>query len=499
MKTLRAVPLVLATLLAVSVQAQPVVKLFGSHTGLGDWFGHHTAIEGDLVVVGAPRDLVTPYVLGRIYVFRYESQGWTELAWFTAIPPIPVGTGVGSAVGISGDWIIGGAPVETHTVWPHPSPNPTRNAGAAYVFRRQGAEWVQEVRLVPEGVGPGHYTGAAVALAAYGEGGLSAGVRSHNALVVFERQPDSTWTEQARLPVGWSMYGTHFGKTLTGSSTADGPYFVSAGASVYGAPFFRPGGSGWEVGQMLSGSAVGPYDAFGNAVAADGERVIVGAPFHPPDWPPPPGGSAYVFRYESGQWVEEARLLPGVPRVRFGQHVAISGRYAIVGSSGLGVLSFYRRHEDGQGGFYWQLVEEYPHPEGGLGDNLGGLSGLRAVAGRSHDPEMGDAAGAAYVFDLAQIVSTEPEVPQPVVRADLYPNPARQRVHLLIEPDRTERVRVHLSDVLGRRVAAVLDEVLAAGAPRRVEIETAHLAPGIYLVQVHGESFRQTLRLTVVR
>jgi hypothetical protein len=79
------------------------------------------------------------------------------------------------------------------------------------------------------------------------------------------------------------------------------------------------------------------YDAFGSAIAVDGDRLIVGevgddAPYA--SGPIPDNGAAHVFRRTAGGWVPEARLQPGDLNdgAGFGWSVAIDGTVAVVGA-----------------------------------------------------------------------------------------------------------------------------------------------------------------------
>jgi hypothetical protein len=72
---------------------------------------------------------------------------------------------------------------------------------------------------------------------------------------------------------------------------------------------------------------------FGNAVALDGDRAIVGA-WRADIGGEPDRGAAYVFVRQDDEWVEEAQLLAfdGAEGDRFGYSVALSGDTAVVGA-----------------------------------------------------------------------------------------------------------------------------------------------------------------------
>ena len=69
-------------------------------------------------------------------------------------------------------------------------------------------------------------------------------------------------------------------------------------------------------------------DTLGRSVAIDGDTMVVGAPGHQD--PVRPGGAAYVFTRTPTGWVEQAKLT--VPDASFfGNAVAIDGETIVVG------------------------------------------------------------------------------------------------------------------------------------------------------------------------
>jgi hypothetical protein len=86
--------------------------------------------------------------------------------------------------------------------------------------------------------------------------------------------------------------------------------------------------------------------------------------------------------------------------------------------------------------------------------------------------------------------------PPAVAVGDVFPNPTAGGARLRLRAG-GERVTATVYDAVGRAVA-VLDEVLVAGETA-LDLPTAGLAPGVYVVRVAGETFVESRRLTVVR
>lgn len=69
-----------------------------------------------------------------------------------------------------------------------------------------------------------------------------------------------------------------------------------------------------------------------------------------------------------------------------------------------------------------------------------------------------------------------------------YPNPSTAEARLSLSVDRAQSVRVEAFDVLGRRVAIMLDEHLEPGTTRYVMFPAKDLPPGAYLIRATGRA-----------
>lgn len=79
------------------------------------------------------------------------------------------------------------------------------------------------------------------------------------------------------------------------------------------------------------------------------------------------------------------------------------------------------------------------------------------------------------------------------------PNPARAETRMTLMTSTAQTVRAAIYDALGREVSVLHDGPLAAGASTTLTVDTASLAPGVYVVRAQGETMAQTQRLTVTR
>ncbi len=166
--------------------------------------------------------------------------------------------------------------------------------------------------------------------------------------------------------------------------------------------------------QLLHPSGVAS-DQFGQAVAVNGDTMIVGAPLDDLG-SNAEQGSAHVYRWSGSGWVLEATLAAsdGAANDRFGSSVALSGDTAIIGA----FLDDVGANGD-QGSAYvfvrsgttWTQQAKLTANNGASGDLFGfsvGLSGNTAIVGAYFDnvgisPDQ----GSAYIFTRAGAAWTQ--------------------------------------------------------------------------------------------
>jgi hypothetical protein len=310
----------------------------------------------------------------------------------------------GGAVALAGDTALIGA---------EQADGSEPSSGAAYVFRFDPVNWVEEAKLTASDGEPLENFGWSVAVAAQTAviGAVTDddnGPDSGSAYAF--RYDGSNWVEEAKLlAFAGASYDSFGGSVAVFGSTAligagnvgnTGQGALDGHGAVY---VFEFDGADWFQTHELLASDGEPGDYFGGSVAVSDEVAAIGA-FRDDD-NGGASGSAYVFRYDGSSWAEEAKLLPadGEPGEYFGYAVAISGDTVVVGAYGDGLGSAYVFRF---GGSTW--VEEaklLPWPSywsKAFGAAVA-ASGGTAVIGACWDNDNGPDAGAAYVFDLDPI------------------------------------------------------------------------------------------------
>jgi len=236
----------------------------------GDGFGEALAVHGDTLLVGAYAADVAAENGGSATVFVRDESGWKEQATLLASDAAP-GAQFGGAVALFEDTAAVGATHDRHGV------------GSVYVFERAGSVWTEVARLSPADGSPRDFFGRSVALF---EDRLLVGVRDDD-----DRGPESgsahvyrragaAWEHEAKLLPADGMAGDHFGIAvgLSGTRAVVGARGNDQAGEDAGAAylFARDGGAWTERGKLLPpGDSAGAR--FGLSVSASGDALLVGA------------------------------------------------------------------------------------------------------------------------------------------------------------------------------------------------------------------------------
>ncbi|HEX5633842.1 MAG TPA: choice-of-anchor B family protein, partial [Gemmatimonadales bacterium] len=151
-------------------------------------------------------------------------------------------------------------------------------------------------------------------------------------VLVFRRDSDGRWTESGKVSATDVGLADEFGAALavSGDWMAVGAPKQGVGGAVY---VFQKRAGTWTQVAKLSPPQPAPGDAFGTAVAIDGQRLVIGAPGSDST-----RGAAFASRRDarSGGWSPVARIGTGTEvSDRLGEAVSLSGARAVVGAPGL--------------------------------------------------------------------------------------------------------------------------------------------------------------------
>ena len=378
------------------------VYIKASNTDARDGFGRVLALDGDTMVVAAPfedssatgingdqsNDPSDPirFDAGAAYVFVRDGDSWSQQAYLKA-SNTDTGDDFGSSVSISGDTIVIGARGEasnTTGVNGGQSDNSWPNAGAAYVFVRNGTTWSQQAYLKASNTDAFDNFGTAVAVSgdtivvsATSEDSLATGVNGDQgngpisnpntgAAYVFVRDEFGSWTQQAYLKASNTDIRDGFGSSvsISGETIVVGALSESSGDAsneldnsevAAGAAYvFVRNEATWSQQAYLKASSPDEDDQFGASVSISGDTIVVGSDGEDSDAigingddsdnSRPNSGAAYVFFRSGTTWSQQAYLKASNADSifdkdaddfngdRFGQSVSISGDTIIVGA-----------------------------------------------------------------------------------------------------------------------------------------------------------------------
>lgn len=365
-----------------------------------DTFGFSVAIAGDVIVVGAASD-DTGDRSGSAYVYRFDGTDWVEEQKLTA-SDASTNQQFGISVAVSGDLIVVGAQLDDDN---------GNTAGAAYIYRFDGASWVQERKLLTSDGATGDLFGIAVAIAgnAIVVGAFrddDSGNESGSAYVF--RFDGANWIEEDKLTASDGAAFQFFGISVAITADVivigadlDGENGLFAGAAYV----YRFDGADWIEEQKLTSSDGVSGDLFGISVAIAGDVVVVGA--YLDDVVGKNSGSAYVYRHDGAAWVEEDKLTnsDGAPEDFFGINVALDADLIVVGAdlddddgSRSGSAYAYRYN-----GVKWIEERKITASDANAGDFFGisvALAGDMLVVGAYLDDDRGIDSGSAYVYEL---------------------------------------------------------------------------------------------------
>jgi len=355
----------------LTAEPDPVLlqRLLSPKIGVNAHFGTSLSTDGNLLAVGAPNYTVSDY--GQVAVFQYDGTQWND---GRVLPHFGLDAlaRFGNGVAVKRNHILSSAPVDTISsvsgagcVFLHSLPqtwhlygqqiseflgkqvdiNQTRMltstpnekagsmsyAGAAYLYRRHGRQWVLEQKFTEPVQAELNLFGYSSAL-------------GRNALIISAIGNDTPDAEAGRVYVyerngiTWSLAG-QFSGTLNsrlGKAVAIcEPYiayteYIPATAETKIVTRRRnPEGSWNRLPDIIqpSGGGFSGDISFGCSIAIEGNRIIVGAKTYNSN-----AGTAFLYEWDGTQWQLRDTQLTTAPNSSFGTAIAIHGNKVAIGA-----------------------------------------------------------------------------------------------------------------------------------------------------------------------
>jgi len=482
-------------------------KLTASDGSGSDEFGVSVAISGDYAMAGAHRDRPKGSYSGSAYVFKRNTNGWTQEQKLIANDATSY-LRFGWAVAISGDYAIIGAKGDFHA---------GKNSGSAYIFKRDGANWVQLVKLTKSNAVRDEEFGYAVTIegdyAAVGAWGVSSGA----GVVYVYKRTGAVWNEHAKLAPSELAAGNLFG----GAVALSGNHLLVGAPGANAAYVFFFNGATWTQQAKLLANDGASGDAFGGAVFLSGEYAVIGA--KQDDDKGSNSGSAYVFKRTGTSWLQQSKLvmIDGAAEDMFGASVAIAGDEAIIGAnqdddqgSNSGSAYLFKRVQTN-----WVLQNKLTANDGAVDDQFGvavALSGGQAIVGAWYDDDHDTDSGAAHVFsnlNVSDVAAEKVEVPAQFVLEQNYPNPffgeaaapsggnlsTTIRYQLL----QTAHVELAIYNAIGKKIKTLMRSAQTRGTHQarwdgKDELGV-RVASGVYWYRLRAGSFSQARKMIYLR
>ncbi len=322
--------------------------------------GFDVAIDGDVAVLGHQSPQERP-----VRVMERIGGSWIQTATlaYPGAPGSNGSTGFGSEVDVSGGIIAVGAPEARD--------GGGGVTGAVYLFEKQQGQWVQRQKLLP---------------------------------------PPNPSSGQFPLNTG-------FGRRvdIDGDTVAVNAWFapVNGSGSAGRVHVYALAGNSFLIQRsILSPLLPGSFRFGGYGFGLSGDTLAVGSIGTTVDGVNS-AGMVHVYERTSGSWTETTRLVDPAPSTRgyFGEGVAVDGNRIVVGRSPyfrrtqaqerLGLVSFSRAAAGGS----WDLVEEIFDPLEAGNTCFGyrvSLDGDRMISSAPCAVVAGAPVGALYVTDLSQ-------------------------------------------------------------------------------------------------
>jgi Ca2+-binding RTX toxin-like protein len=262
---------------------QQMAKLIDPDGTQYDNFGNSVAIDGDTVIVGTKYSDRTK---GSAYIFQEIGGNWQKMAKLTASDGAN-GDNFGQSVAIDGDTVIVGAGLD--------DTNNGYDSGSAYVFREVSpGTWQQVTKLTASDGAISDFFGWSAAIdgdtvVVGARGDDDSGSNSGSAYVFREVSP-GTWQQVTKLTASDGADSDLFGYSVAidGRMIIVGAEGDAEGKDLWkgSAYIFQKISSGsWQQAAKLTASDGAAYDYFGQSLAIEGGRILVGA-----------RGGTYVFR-----------------------------------------------------------------------------------------------------------------------------------------------------------------------------------------------------------
>ena len=457
-------------------------KILPSDGSAKDNFGMSVFISGDYAMVGSP---VNNDSVGAVYVFRRDGTVWIETQKLIASDGAKgdMFGGIIGSISISGDYTIIGAP------------NANFSKGTAYIFKREGTNWIEKQKLHPADLNDSSWFGASVSITdSFTVIGATQNLYSGSAYVF--RNEGNNWIEQHKLISSDSVGGSQFGASVSIYKDniiigAPGENFIRGSAYI-----FKREANAWIEEQKITASDGAPLNYFGFAVSMFGDYAVIGAIG---------ARRAYLFKKENTYWIEKQKLIASdgsYGKDYFGASVSIWQDYAVIGvpgddsSSGSAYIFNYD-------GISWIERSKLIATDRIKNDIFGvsvSIAENDLIVGVAGDDDNGENSGSAYIYNgfVVGVDNSENEIPFSFQLNQNYPNPFNPRTKISWQLPVGSWQTLKIYDVLGNEIETLVNEEKPVGT-YEITWYAENLSSGIYFYRLQAGDFIETKKMILMK
>lgn len=486
--------------------SQTEYKILDSQGLANDNFGYSAAISGEYAIVGSPyHDIIVDNEIiaedqGKFIFYKLDDGEWTEQL-FEEPTYYQDELLLGLAVDIDKNYAIITAPwADVHG----------EKSGMAGIYQLLDGIWTPMGNLVPTDPSEDQRFGISAAIngdyaivGAFFDDAI--GDRSGSAYI-FKRDGES-WYQQAKLVPEDGAAGDWFGVNVDihGNYAAVGSrYNTNENGSKAGAVYIYKLESGsWYFIRKLIPYMSAPNVRYEKPALSD-NYVAVGAPYHPD------GGVVYFT--DTTQGLLHLNFAVGSIKNEegdnYGQSLAIYDTTMIVGApnqNDTGAVYIYSLNT---------LKEKFIVPsKGAPGDKFGAAIDIDSnymIVGACGDNEMGENAGAIYIYNLVgdsieqadtndSVTTIQKIIPDKNLSAKVFPNPFKHLTNISYTLEEDGYVLIEIYNITGEKIKTLMNSFQNAGKYtigwNGTGSKKENLPVGYYLCKINTGANTQIIKL----
>ena len=300
-------------------------NLIASNSLRDDSAGISTSVSGGIVVVGAPENDYLDDGAGMVYVYEQGPGGWQET--MLSGPDTAWRDHLGSSVHVSGVYVLAGA---------YGNNDDGTDSGSAYLFYKLGDEWRLSIKFTAFDADTGDLYGEKVWNDGMDSIISARGDENYRGAAYLNQYVEELGWFRRKLTASDGVASDNFGQSvgISGTIAIVGAHFDDDKGTNSGAAYIYEPGAPTYVETKLVPDDGTDWDYFGYSVAVSGTTAVVGA-MNCDDYGSN-SGAVYVFEKDGDSWNQTAKLyaLDASAWLYFGESVAIDGDRIIVGATG---------------------------------------------------------------------------------------------------------------------------------------------------------------------